>query len=478
MDAYQAALDYVWGLVNFETRPPAQREPYRLDRMRAFLERLGNPQNAVPAVHIAGSKGKGSTAAMIEIVLRAAGHRTGLFTSPHLHSPRERIRVGGRMISRETFVDLVGRLRPVAETLDGVTTFEFLTAMAFVHFAEAGVDVAVVEVGLGGRLDATNVIERPLVTVITPLSLEHTAVLGTTLSQIAAEKAGIVKPGVPLICAPQPAEALDVVADVAARRDAPLTLVGHTWRWERTAIALEGQTFDVTFRPCGPAEDGVALWGTACGTYRFGTRLVGLMLPLLGDHQLINATTAVAALHEVWEQGVIWSEHALRRGLAHVVWPARVEVMSRHPFVVVDGAHNDASARALRDTLLALVRHGLVAWDRLWLVVGLMRDKAPEAVFSPLLPLAAGVIVTQARHPRAMPADALAARLAHFDAPFAPVVEVEPAVDRALHRALALAGPDGAVVVAGSLFVAAEARRAVALAAARAGDFAGEATGR
>ncbi|MDQ7028717.1 MAG: folylpolyglutamate synthase/dihydrofolate synthase family protein [Ardenticatenia bacterium] len=467
METYQAALNYVWGLVNFETTPPARREPYRLERMRALLARLGTPQDAVPAIHIAGSKGKGSTAAMVEIVLRAAGHRTGLFTSPHLHTPRERIRVAGHMISRETFVALVNRLRPVAESLHGVTTFEFLTAMAFVHFAEANVDVAVIEVGLGGRLDATNLISRPLVTIITPLSLEHTAVLGTTLAKIAAEKAGIIKPGVPLVSAPQAPDALNVLVQVAERRGAPATLVGDTWMWERTALSLEGQQFNVTFQPCGSAGEGIAIWGHACGAYQFGVNLTDLTLPLLGPHQLVNATTAVAALHTIREQGVLWSEHALRRGLAHVVWPARVEVMNRHPFIVVDGAHNDASALALRHTLLELVQHGLVSWERLWLVVGLLQDKAPDVVLAPLLPLAAGVVVTQARHPRARPADDLAARLQRPDLPLAPVVEVEPAVDEAVHLALERAGPDGAVVVTGSLFVAAEARRALATTTAK-----------
>ncbi len=458
MMTYQAALDYVWGLVNYETVPPERRSPYRLDRMRAFLERLGNPQNAVPAVHIAGSKGKGSTAAMVEIVLRAAGYRTGLYTSPHLHSPRERIRVGGRMISREAFVELVERLRPVAESFEGLTTFEFLTAMAFVHFAEQGVEVAVVEVGLGGRLDATNLIERPAVTVITPISLEHTTILGNTLAQIAAEKGGIIKPGVPLVSAPQEPEALAVLAEIAAERGAPATLVGHSWVGERTAFSLDGQVFTVTYQPCGPMEGGRAVWGQACGAYQFGFQLPDLAIPLLGKHQVVNATTAVAALHLLREQGYLWSEEALRRGLAHVVWPARVEVVSSRPLVVVDGAHNDTSARALAATLLELAHAGHAAWDRLWLVAGMLRDKDAVAVLEPLMPLAAGLVVTQAHHPRAKPTNELTASLQPLLARCPAVVVEEPEVERAVARALAWAGPDGAVVVCGSLFVAAEAR--------------------
>ncbi len=226
---YQQALDFIWTLVNFETTPPATREPYTLDRMWELMARLGDPQARLRVVHVAGSKGKGSTSAMIERVLRAAGQRTALYSSPHLHDARERLRVGGEPITEGDFVRLVERLRPHIEALGSVTTFEALTAMAFVHFAETDVDVTVLEVGLGGRLDATNLV-TPLVSVITPLGLEHTAVLGDTIEEIAAEKGGIIKAGVPVVTAAQPPEALAVLRRIASERQAPLIVAAEQWQ--------------------------------------------------------------------------------------------------------------------------------------------------------------------------------------------------------------------------------------------------------
>ncbi|HYN88535.1 MAG TPA: Mur ligase family protein, partial [Ardenticatenaceae bacterium] len=324
---YQAALDYVWGLVNFETHPPETRAPYTLDRFRDFLSRLGNPEQAILAVHIAGSKGKGSTSAMIEAVLRAAGYRVGFYTSPHLHTPLERIRIGGQMIPEDEFAALVARLRPVAGSLDEVTTFEFLTALGFVYFAEQKVDVAVIEVGLGGRLDATNLV-NPLVAVITPISLEHTKVLGGTIEEIALEKAGIIKPGIPVVSAPQTETARAVLLQTAAECNAPIILVGKHWSWTRGVQSAEAQRFSVEFHPSGrPAASAneAALRREAGPDVLF--RYVDLAIPLLGLHQLDNATTGIAALELLKQRGFPTSVAALRRALAGVEWPARVELL-------------------------------------------------------------------------------------------------------------------------------------------------------
>lgn len=432
---YQEALDFIWGLVNFETTTPATRDPYKLDRMVALMARLGDPQARLRAVHVAGTKGKGSTAAMIERVLRAAGYRTGLYTSPHLHDPRERLRLNGELISKEAFVALVARLRPLIEEFQGTTTFEALTAMGFLWFEEAGVEIAVIEVGLGGRLDATNLL-TPLVSLITPLALEHTAVLGNTIEEIASEKGGIIKPGVPVVTASQVPEALAVLRRIATERPAPLTVVPERWQGQRTQVSLEGQTFDLWER----APDGESV---LC--------YPALPLALLGHHQVANATVAVAALHLLREQGVEWDEAALREGLASVSWPARVEVLHRAPLVVADGAHTTESAQALVATLREVLPGG---WGRSILILGISADKELGALWEAFAPLAERLILTRSRHPRAAEPAALAAHPALVGR----ALETTPDVPEALELALSDAGPDDLIVVTGSLFVAAAAR--------------------
>ncbi len=431
--SYHEALDFIWRLVNFETTPPETREAYTLERMMALMERLGNPQARLRAVHIAGTKGKGSTSAMIERVLRAAGHRTGLYSSPHLHDPRERLRLNGEMVSEEGFVALVERLRPVIEALGNVTTFEALTAMAFVWFEESGVEVAVLEVGLGGRLDATNLI-TPLVSVITPLALEHTAVLGNTIEEIAFEKGGIIKPAVPVVSAPQPDAALQVLRRLAAERGAPLTVVSEEWRGKRRDVSLHGQRFDIV-------EAGA------------GQRVLyeGLQLPLLGQHQVANSTLAVMALHRLREQGVSWEEAALREGLAAVEWPARVETLRHNPLVVADGAHTPESAAALVAAIRDAVPSG---WARSTLILGISQDKALAPLLAALEPLADRLILTRARHPRAAEPSALATEAVLQGRE----VRIVPDVADAVRLALQEAGEEELIVATGSLFVAAEAR--------------------
>jgi dihydrofolate synthase / folylpolyglutamate synthase len=378
MTRYQQALDLVWGLVNFETKPPENREPYTLDRMRTLAERLGNPQRRLRTIHVAGTKGKGSTAAMIERALRAAGYRTGLYSSPHLHDPRERLRIDGNPVSREDFISLVERLRPHIDALPDVTTFEALTAMAFLWFVESEVDLVVLEVGLGGRLDATNLV-TPLLSVITPLALEHTAVLGNTIEEIAAEKGGIIKPGVPVVTAVQSPAARAVLERIATERAAPLVVAGEQLRAERTRVTLEGQQFSVAWLEGG------------------GSGYEALHLSMLGRHQVENSLVAIAALHELREQGVPWEEAAIREGLAAVEWPARVEVLQRKPLVVADGAHTPESATALVSALREACPGG---WARGTLVIGISSDKNISGILPALRPLADRVILTRSRHPR------------------------------------------------------------------------------
>jgi dihydrofolate synthase/folylpolyglutamate synthase len=431
MTTYRNALLYMYRFTDYEQKGFAAYAPefYDLARVNHLLALLGDPQRSFRVVHVAGTKGKGSTAAIIESMLRAAGYRTGLYTSPHLHTFRERIKACGEMISEADVVRLVDEIRPLVDQVAEITTFEVMTCLAFAWLAEQELEWVVVEVGLGGRLDATNVVS-PSVAVITSLSYDHTAVLGETLTQIASEKAGIIKPGVPVVSAPQRAEALAVIEAVCHEQRAPLTLVGRDWTWEAETVCLEGQRFTIHH---GQHE------------------LTGLHLPLLGEHQLANATTAVAALSLLEESGLQLPQSAIRKGLQAVTWPGRFEILGRKPLLIVDSAHNGDSARKLVSTL-----HAVCDFQRLIVVLGASADHVTPELMEALLAGADRAIATQARHPRAAEPAWLQARAAELGFH----LEISETVPQALNLALADAGPDDLIVCTGSVFVAGDARSA------------------
>lgn len=428
---YQETLDYIYSFANFETRPAGQqtRADYTLDRMRAMLAKLDNPQARYPTVHITGTKGKGSTAAMLASMLTTAGYRTGLYTSPHLHTYRERIRVDGRLIGEEEVIRWIENHRGLLETLEGLTTFEVTSAMGFDIFAQEQVDIAVIEVGLGGRLDTTNVI-TPVLSVITPISLEHTEILGDTIAEIAHEKAGILKPGVPAVVAPQPAEAMSAIERVAGGLGAALTGVGRDWTYTLLHMSPDGQSIELR----GPAGDRLRL-----------------RMPLLGAHEAVNAAVAVAAAHELQARSFQLEASALARGVATVEWPARTELLGRRPWIMVDGAHNGAAACCLLDTVDRLLGERRVA-----LIFGASSDKRIDDLFEVLLPAADQIVVTRADHPRA----AQPAVLQQIARRHGRNADVLPTVAEALVNTVESAAEDDLILVAGSLFVAAEARMA------------------
>jgi len=432
---YEAALRTIFKRTDFERQPqpPYSERVYRLARMEELLAQFGNPHHAFSSVHVAGTKGKGSVTAMTEAILRAAGYRTGMYTSPHLHTFRERIQAEGQLISEADLARLVGRMEPVLEARPEVTVFEVITALAMCYYAERGVQVGVFEVGMGGRLDATNVLQ-PLVSVITSISLDHVKVLGDTLAAIAGEKAGIIKPGVPVVTAPQSHEALEVVRKTAVARGAPLVEVGHDWRWRTRGADADGQRLDI-YRPGSE------------GTPEY----TDLRIPLMGMHQLENASTAVAAVEVLRAGGMAVPEEAVRRGLETVRWPGRLEVLGRRPWVVVDGAHNVYSMERLLGAVGALIEH-----RRLILVVGIGVTHSPRDLLATLLPAAAKVVVTRSRHAKATPPEELASLARELGRE----AVVTHAVAEALPAALAEATPDDLVLTTGSLFVVAEAREA------------------
>ncbi len=443
MRTYPEALAYLNQFINYERAQPQRYAPetLSLDRVNRLLDRLGRPDQTYRSIHIAGTKGKGSTAAMIESGLRAAGYRTGFYLSPHLHTFRERMRVNNAYISGEEFAQLVDELEPHLRAVEDVTWFEVVTALAFMFFARSSIEVAVLEVGLGGRFDATNVV-TPAVSVITSLSMDHMNLLGQTIEQIAFEKAGIIKKHVPVVSAPQVPEARDVLRRVSRMKSAPLAVIGENLTVESLVSSQTGAQF-LTKPPHERAEDFSSL---PDGTPRYLPDIY--RIPLLGRHQMTNAGVAIAALRTTAVSGLPMTNEAIHAGLATVKWPGRLEVLSRNPLVIVDGAHNGDSAQKLADALREVFHT-----DRWTLIVGISADKDIAAILDGLLPVAQRVIVTRASNSRAASIDALSAQIAdrdHAPTAAAPVAE-------ALEIALSDHAP---IIITGSLFTVADAREA------------------
>lgn len=448
---YREAIQWYYSFARFDAPEPRLPDTLKLARMEELFAALGNPHTQFPAVLIAGTKGKGSTAALTESILHAAGYRTGLYTSPHLHSFRERIRVNGEMISQIHVVRGTTMLQSHAAVFSQAKFFEWVTALAFDYFARQRVEIAVVEVGLGGRLDCTNVL-TPRVSVITPVSFDHMDILGDTLEKIAYEKAGIIKPDIPVIVAPQPDEAMQVIENVAREKNAPLVSVANEWHWELQGTTLDMQVVGVS----GSREE----------------QAHTLHLPLLGPHQRVNLVTALAVTHTLREQGWKIPQGAVQRGVERVDWKGRFEVLARPAppasgtggigsqvgsaaaqtgtaYIVADGAHNRASAHELRRTLDEVFPDTPVHF-----VFGASSDKDIRGMLDELLPRAASLTVTQSHHARAASPEALA-RLA---APYLVSVHTSTTLIEAILSAGHLAAPGEVICITGSLFIAAEAR--------------------
>jgi dihydrofolate synthase/folylpolyglutamate synthase len=438
---YQQALDYLYSFIDYSLQRTYQysSRTFDLGRMHALLSLLGDPHKSYAVIHVAGTKGKGSVSAMVDSILRAAGHKTGFYVSPHLIDFCERIRIGGEPIAHERLADLVGSLRAQVEKVPGLTTFEITTAAAFLYFREEKADAVVAEVGLGGRLDATNVV-APLVAVITSLSYDHTHLLGNTLAEITREKAGIIKPGIPAVSSPQEGEAMKVLLEVCAERNAPLSLVGRDWHFAPERRDLEGQSFFVW--PAGDQAKVDATLGQGGGLRQIAPRYE---IPLLGYHQVINAATAVAAIHAAHARGLDVAEQAVGDGLRSVRWEGRFQLLHRSPAVVVDSAHNVDSARRLRIAL-----DDYFPMRRVVLLFGASDDKDIGGMLDALLPRVSRMVATCSTHPRAAKPERIAALARERGCP----VEVADDPAPALESALALVGPDDVLLAAGSVFVA------------------------
>lgn len=424
---YQQALSWIHSIGRFGMNQG-------LKRIEALLEYLGNPHRQLKFLHIGGTNGKGSTAAFAASVLEAAGYRTGLYTSPYLVQFTNRMSINGKDIPEERLVQLVTRIKPLVEKvasdpqLGHPTEFEVVTALAFTYFAEEEPDIVVLEVGLGGRLDATNVVQ-PLVAVITTVSLEHTQVLGNTVEEIAREKAGIIKEG-SFVVTQARGSALGVIEETCREKKAPLFRLGGEFRVEKLSSSLDGQSFNYF----GINED-----------YK------NIHIPLLGDHQVSNAGVAIASLELLREKGFIIPETALYSGLSSTRWPGRLEIMRRSPLVVLDGAHNLEAFQSLCRTL-----KGTFSYRRLILVLGLLGDKALDEILQQILPLADVAVFTTPNSPRAADPWILEEKASLITN--GPLL-VEEKIPDAVSLALSLAKAPDLVLIAGSLYLISEARQ-------------------
>lgn len=434
--AYFATVHSLESLLRPFTEPASEAElRLHFERMGYLMAQLGRPEQAFPAVHVAGTSGKGSTTALIGSILRAAGLRTGVHLTPYLQTAIERIQVGELYVSPADFVALVKRMRPAIAHMQAVSSYhsisyrELAVAQAFLHFAGAGLDMAAVETGMGGRYDYTNHL-KPVVSTIVTVDYDHTATLGSTLARIAQHKAGIIKKGVPAVTGVQAPEALAVIEAEAQRQQAPLLRLGREIACRNVSVGPQGCRFD---------------YESAAG------RLADVQLGVLGRHQATNAALAIASVELLRELGYAISEEAIRRGLSAARLPGRLEIVQHEPLVVLDAAHNPEKMRALATALREVFPS-----QRPVVVLGVLAAKQAAAVLAEILPLARQVVVTSpiVQEKPAVPANELAALCARFNLS----ASVEPDPPTAVGRGRELAGAGGLVCVTGSLYMVGQVR--------------------
>ncbi|MDK1028103.1 MAG: folylpolyglutamate synthase/dihydrofolate synthase family protein [Anaerolineae bacterium] len=423
--AYNLGLDYLYSYIDYSRKPVSDliKAEFNLARMRALMAEIGEPEAKYPIIHVAGTKGKGSVSVMAASALQAAGYKTGLYTSPHLWDFCERIQVNGQPISHGDLTVLVDEIKPAVARVPRLTTYEITTALGFLYFARQGCEAAVIEVGLGGRLDATNIV-TPRVSVITSLSYDHTLLLGDTLAEIAGEKAGIIKPGVGVVAAPQKDEALKVLEMTALEAGCDFSLVGRDITCRSLSHSLDGQTLQVQAPNLPPLK---------------------IRIPLLGEHQIENAAVAYAALKT---SGFNVPDEAIQKGFASAKWRGRFEIARRDPPVIFETAHNQDSFARMCQTLNTYFPEHQVT-----LILGASEDKNLQGMFVEMKSKIKKLVVTRADHPRALEPEKICRVAEQVGIKFE---ALEP-VERALHRALELSEKDGSIVLsAGSMFVTAE----------------------
>ncbi|RQD67941.1 MAG: bifunctional folylpolyglutamate synthase/dihydrofolate synthase [Tindallia sp. MSAO_Bac2] len=418
---YQEALTYIHGTYKFGSK-------LGLTNIKRLLALLNNPEKKLKFIHVAGTNGKGSTCSMIQSVLTAAGFRVGLYTSPYIQRFNERIRIDENNIKDDELAYITDQVKQCIEKMldEGYshpTEFEVVTAIAMLYYHQQDVDFVILEVGLGGRLDATNAIDKPLLSIITPVDYDHMAYLGDTLTAIASEKAGIIKEAVPVVTGFQHQVALKVLQDKASSLNAPFyQVVPEAFQMHDTN--LHGQTFSVTLR---------------------GKKYDHISVSLPGPHQAENCMLALTSLQILEEAGYLQvSPEALEEGLSNVRWMGRLEIVHDSPLVIIDGAHNVQGAKSLSRSLDLLLQNVSVTW-----LIGMLEDKEIDEVLNTLVPHMDRIVVTQPEYHRAMKAESLGERLYNRH----PNVWVEPSMKNAIHKALEVTPASGAVLCAGSLYM-------------------------
>ena len=431
-EQYQQALDYLYSFIDYSLTRNLRysAEKFNLKRMVSFMQRLGNPQNDYKVIHVAGTKGKGSTSAMLTSILTSAGYETGFYSSPHMLDFNERIRIGGRLISKRELVDLVNTVKAFVPLVRELTTFEIITGMAFLFFSQQQVDFAVIEVGMGGRLDATNIV-NPLLSIITSISHDHMKVLGSTLGNIAGEKAGIIKAGVPVVISNQKKSPRETIVSVAQHKGAPLYQSDRIFNIERGAHSLEGQSFRF-----------VSFEHKSLGATQSSREFY---MPLIGDHQLENARTAYTALQIIKDKGFNISEENISEGFRKIDWPGRMEIISRDPLIIVDGAHNRDSFGKFSETIDTYLPD-----KKRILIFGASEDKEVELMLGRVQSSLDELIITKAQHPRALEGEVVAAKAEKMGIKY----RVTNCVEDALELAVQAADDHTVILAAGSIFIA------------------------
>lgn len=418
---FEQTLSYIENSMRFGCRPG-------LERTSRLLELLGNPHKKTKLIHIAGTNGKGSTTAIISNILKHAGYRVGTYTSPHLYKMTERMVINGEQISEEHFVKyanmVIDKMKYMEENnMEVPTQFEMLTAMAFLYFEEMKVDAAVIEVGLGGMYDATNVIDS-ILSVITSISYDHTDILGNTIEKIATEKAGIIKDNTTVVLYPQLyKEAEKIVEAKCIEKNAKLVKV-DVEQGRLIKFDILAQSFD----------------------YSYGEiRLAGLKVPLLGDHQIKNSTVAVTAAIELSKLGFNIAEEHIRKGLETVVWPCRLSVVSKEPFIIIDGAHNEDGVNSLKSAIIKYLSDKSII-----LVIGMLGDKNYSYAVQELAPLAHKIIASEPISPRALKAEQMAEVIRKYNTN----AEAEADIIKAIEKAKKSADKNSVILICGSLYLA------------------------
>ncbi|MEA1964884.1 MAG: folylpolyglutamate synthase/dihydrofolate synthase family protein [Candidatus Aerophobetes bacterium] len=432
MFSYAQALKYINSLIDYEKKEffPYNKRSLNLQRMGHLLNLTGNPHQNLKVIHIAGTKGKGSTAAIIASILKAANFKVGLYTSPHLIDARERIRIGEELIKEKEFARFAFQIKSSIDSSNpslSPTFFEVYTAIAFLYFFYKKVDVAVLEVGLGGRLDATNIIAHPLVSIITQISFDHIRELGNNLASIAREKSCIIKKGSKAITSPQEEGVLSVIEETCKKKGVHLYKVGKEIKFKEIKSNLKGESFQVKterrFYPC-------------------------LFIPLLGKHQLINASTAIGAIEVLREYGIFVPRKAVMEGMKKVRWPGRIQILFKDPLFLVDCAHNVASAQALANFLKEISQA-----RKIILIMGVSKNKDVEGMGKVLLPLVDEIILTKVNSPRAMEPEEIKKRIKNSSSR---KIVIKDEVTEAISYTLSSAECKDIICVTGSVYLAGE----------------------